>query len=284
MNPRENPETIKLFERLAAWTWSIIPLAAEEKISWGEQTLTEHLLLAIKLAGLCNVRVRQKPLSANGQESKTGLDWEWWIGSPGEWWRFAVQAKKLDWSERRYTKLNHKVDKEPQHEILERYATDNLAIPLYCLYNHVAKFVPQGHWRCCCEPPEIEQFGCTVTGLDNVKEALKTRSARTFDYFLRQTDTYPWRCLVKCPNKLRNLVAKRYGDKYQPLKQLPAEIERLRVGLAADDSDEPRENQLETHFQPGKIIARRLMVVTIAEEQDSPAQISQLRPLPRFQK
>ncbi len=69
-------------------------------------------------------------------ESVKGTDWEWWIGNRTHGYlRYAVQAKKLDAKTNRYSSLNHKVGVGSktlfQHDILEKYAHVNQAIPLY---------------------------------------------------------------------------------------------------------------------------------------------------------
>jgi hypothetical protein len=108
-------------------------------ISQGEETITDNNLLRIRRSQLPGISVWKcpKPL-----ERFTGLDWEWVIGSDYHGWlRYAVQAKKLTVSNKRYISLNHRVNvngsKIAQAAILEAYAASNQAIPLYCFYNYV---------------------------------------------------------------------------------------------------------------------------------------------------
>jgi hypothetical protein len=269
-----NRKTVQLFERLAAWIWTTIPSAANEGVSWGEQTLTEHLLLEIKCAKLPNVWIRQyppDPMNAGTKlrEDVTGLDWEWWIGSDRRrWLRFAVQAKKLDLKSQRYEKLKHMVGTVAQHDILARYAEDNEAIPLYCLYNYVQNLDAGQGWQCCINSGRPEQLGCTLTPLIAVREALEKRGKRTFAYFHSQPSTIPWRCLVKCPN-LRPIIDNHWGG-CNPKDHLPAEIESLRHeiqtasrGPGSDSLMPPTPDHQVGHM----IRPRHVMVVELAEDQ-----------------
>lgn len=107
------------------------------------------------------------------------------------WYRYAVQAKKIEVRTGRYAQLGHKVGGVLQLDILEPYAKANDAVPLYCFYNHVDGAVP---WNC-NYAVEIEQLGCSVTPSKVVRAALKKRGARTFAHIHNQKQTLPWRCL-----------------------------------------------------------------------------------------
>lgn len=43
-------------------------------------------------------------------------------------------------------------------------------------------------------------MGCMVTPAAVVEQSLRIRGSRTFDWMHMQTETIPWRCLVKCPS------------------------------------------------------------------------------------
>jgi hypothetical protein len=117
--------------------------------------------------------------------------------------RYAVQAKKLDFKSNRYASLNHKVgggkSAEFQHDVLEKYATANKAIPLYAFYNHIEPSDYPSKWNCRL-PFDVTKFGCTVTPLKNIKVALKKRGWRTFEKIHKFPETIPLRCLAVCPN------------------------------------------------------------------------------------
>ena len=220
---------VALFECLAEKTWFRLQASLDLDISQGEETLTDTNLLEIKMAALKSVVVRKCP---KDKERLTGIDWEWWIGSAKRGWRrYAVQAKKLNLKSLRYDQLGHCVDHTPQHRILEQYAINHHAIPIYCLYNYLRRpsKKAQNIWarHCCLSPVQIAQLGCTLTSLEHVQHALRTRGLRTFRFIHnKEGRTIPWRCLVKCPNLDKYIAAKWGGDWVFP--ELPPEIERLR--------------------------------------------------------
>jgi hypothetical protein len=277
-----NVKTVELFERLAAWVWTTIALSAEEGISCGEQTLTEQLLLEIKRARLPNVRVRQYPpdLANPGAilgENVTGLDWEWWIGSPRRHWlRFAVQAKKLDLDSQRYQTLNHVVGTMAQNEILARYAEANDAIPLYCFYNHVRSLDPGRSWQCGIEAGRPEQLGCTVTPLSAVQKALRKHGSRTFDYFHSQPCTLPWRCLVRC-GSIRSVIDEHWGGS-KPKDHLPPDIETLRTSFRGEDTHRAAQD----HQEGDEIRPRRVLVVDLGDHEGRTPETPPIPPLKRY--
>jgi hypothetical protein len=191
--------SVKLFEKLASYTWQRILYSEEFKISQGEETITDLNLLEIAMSQYSGVKVIK---TAKYDEKNQGADWEWWIGNSSiGYLRYAVQAKKIDKKFIHYKSLGHKVESERQIHILERYARNNGAIPLYCFYNYSKNTDLSPYWHCNL-PPDDKQLGCTVTPLENVKEALDQRGKRTFDYLHKFDSTKPWRCLVQCPSLL----------------------------------------------------------------------------------
>lgn len=189
------------FEYLAKDTWETLRDATALHIAQGEETITDNLLLYLARQHLPNLRVIKTPKSL---ESEKGTDWEWWIGNSHTGFvRYAVQAKKLDGTTYRYSKLNHLVGKAPhqesQHVVLKKYATANDAIPLYALYNNIELSDYTHFWQCPL-PQEVEQLGITVTPLKNVETAITTWGGRTFQSLHKHSDTIPLRCLVRCPN------------------------------------------------------------------------------------
>lgn len=204
-----NPQVVRLFEGLADATWDRINFGQQLKCSQGEETITDINLLEFKRARLRNVRVIK---FNKAQESDTGLDWEWWIGSYRRgWWRYAVQAKKLDSSytpkagtlERveRYSSIRHKVDHQFQIDLLEKYALANKCIPLYCFYNYTTESDLHRYWHC-SDTYDKNQLGCTVAPINIVRNAFYTRGAKTFQFIHSYKSALPWRCLVKCPHVL----------------------------------------------------------------------------------
>lgn len=194
-NLLNNSKASILLEKLANDTWERLKYGEELNCSQSEETITDINLLEIKRARLPDILVSK---SDKSQESVTGIDWEWWIGSNSSgWWRYAVQAKKLS-KERKYHKLRHKVGTEYQIDILEKYAKANNCIPLYTFYNYTDSNTLHQNWHCNLDF-EKEQLGCTVVPIDIVRQAFQIRSDKSFASLHNNKRSLPWRCLVKCP-------------------------------------------------------------------------------------
>ena len=182
----------ELFAILARSTWRTIARTHRNRVAFGEDAITSYNLDALSSPG---VGVVVEDTRVN--EATKGCDFELWVGSDTlSWSRYAMQAKKISVASASYLKLNHKVGKRYQIDVLASYASANRATPLYCFYNHSSK----AHaWNCNLQPPEVEQLGCSVTPLYVVRTALKTRGGRTFTWIHQRPETLPWRCLVHCP-------------------------------------------------------------------------------------
>lgn len=187
-------DAICLFESLASATWDRIRFGEELDCSQQEETITDTNLLDIKRARLANVRVQK---IGKKTESKTGLDWEWWMGSNRiGWWRYAVQAKKVNKS-RQYG-LRKKVGDRFQFDILDEYSRANDCVPVYCFYNFNPSHRNARYWNCNL-PFDEPQLGCTLARMDVVKQAFKKDAPKTFRSLHFSKETLPWRCLVRCP-------------------------------------------------------------------------------------
>lgn len=223
----------ELLESLAKSTWNRIHDGHRLHVSQGETAITDHLLLEIARFGSPFIQVAKTPLDVEGSQ---GTDWEWWIGATGlGWLRYAIQAKRVNWASGRYDQLGHTVGGEHQWEILDRYATGNRAIPMYCFYNHVERRSFAEYWHC-HRPEEPAQLGCSVTPLWVVDEALKSRGCRNFNWIHQCDATLPWRCLVRCPPFLSHIKTKGWAD------GVPPEVEayfRLRPKVYDAPPDQP---------------------------------------------
>ena len=181
--------------------WERLENAKKYGVSQGEETLTDNLLLYLASQNLTSIKIIQTPKNVEGVK---GTDWEWWIGNRNQGYlRYAVQAKKLNPNSNRYASLSHKVGvgkgAELQHDVLEKYANANHAIPLYAFYNHLEPSDYPSKWNCPL-PFDLTKLGCTVTPLKNIKVALKKRGWRTFEKIHQFPETIPLRCLAVCPN------------------------------------------------------------------------------------
>lgn len=202
-------------EVIAKHTWQTLNDSRKFGISQGEETINDNILLYLLRQRLPSLHLIKTP---KNKEAQMGTDWEWWIGNPSEGYlRYAVQAKKLNFDTRRYGKLKHLVPtasgNEFQHEILKKFAIANNAIPLYALYNNISLPVSTNHWHCGLAL-DHEQFGITVTSLNNIEYAINNRGCRSFDSLHLQSQTLPIRCLANCPpqcTKARKCPVSKWG-------------------------------------------------------------------------
>lgn len=259
----------ELFEGLAKATWERLRYGEELHCSQSEETITDINLLEMKRAQLYNIRVWK---AARSEEAKTGLDWEWWIGSGSNgWWRYAVQAKKLHQS-KRYETLSHKVRGERQIDILARYAKAHRCIPLYCLYNYTKQFDKEEHWHC-CRPANPEQIGCTVASIDIMKTASEKHGGKSFDAIHRQKEVLPWRCLLTCPTlptSLGNRSHRLAGEGYKTVQvydDLPSFlIDRQEVTFSPSQYHEDYLRSSPGYDDNLRISPKRIMVIDTASQ------------------
>ena len=138
--------------------------------------------------------------TSKSDESTSGTDFELWLGSDQlGWFRFAIQAKKLNLRDGRYSTLTQYNSHGRQVDLLEQYAQYNDAAPLYCLYNFADDADELEHWHCCNGCPELKELGCTVTPSSNIQRAICEQGAKNFYSIHNRKSTLPWRCLVGCP-------------------------------------------------------------------------------------
>jgi hypothetical protein len=191
-----------VLESLARSTWERLRDARTLGIRFGEETITDLLLLELKRLGSGQIRIIQTPKSI---EKTSGTDWEWWVRAPGNagWYRFAIQAKKLDSKSNRYERLRHRVGPVLQLNLLKQYAWKHGAIPLYCFFNHVDNFDAaklRQVWHCCDEKRELQQLACTVVPLPVIEYVVTPRVSKSFSAVHSHRGAVPWRCLLKCPH------------------------------------------------------------------------------------
>lgn len=253
-------KAVGLFESLAAGTWDRIRLGEAMRVRQGEETISDLNLLEIARAKLPNVAVRKE---TKPKEGKTGIDWEWWIGSDRVgWWPYAVQAKRVS-LQRRYPGLRQKVKGRYQIEILADYARREGRIPLYCFYNYCERPDPGVHWHCSL-PYDEPQLGCTVVPLETVRKHWGTWGRKSFDAVHRNRDAFPWRCLVRCQEFIgagvaRNALATGEFGGAKRVARLPARIRELVQSRQAAKVDGQE-------VYDGEVRPERILVVDVEPE------------------
>ncbi len=188
-------------------------------VRFGEETITDLLMMDLFVQGSKVALFRQ---TSKPDESMWGTDFELWLGSERlGWFRFAIQAKKLDLRTDRYASLTQSNVNGPQIDLLEQYAKRKRATPLYCLYNHTDGADEVDHWHCCTSPADVKELGCTVTPLSNIASAIDEWGGKNFDSIHKNKSTLPWKCLVSCPKVWYLLHAKAGNETASPIQETP---------------------------------------------------------------
>ena len=213
----------KMFEDQARYTWQRLGFVRESYTSrgvlgpvrFGEETITDLMMMDMYERGSTIALFEQ---TSRRSESRSGTDFEFWLGSEHlGWFRFAIQAKKLDARTGRYSSLTQWNDYGKQIDLLENYAKANRAASLYCLYGYEEQATEREHWHCCTGCPDVQELGCAVTPSLNIREAINTTGAKNFKSIHGKKNTFPWRCLASCPKIQDSLEAKSKGDTPRPL-------------------------------------------------------------------
>ena len=192
-------------EKIAEDTWQRMKYAQLFHVRLGEETLTD--ILALEWTRYSSKKSLPSRLfqTTKRDEAVRGTDLEIYVHVGNR--RaiiLAVQAKKLDKSTGRYLKLNANAGKNNgrQIDVLEKYARQIGAIPLYLLYNYVDSFNSQMTWHC-RRQPDRTQMGCTLVPSCRIHDVLSwPRGRRNFDGIHIFADAVPWRCILDCPRGL----------------------------------------------------------------------------------
>lgn len=236
------------FEDITRRIWSDINLSNKYGTLYGEETITDSILLELVKQNYVNIKILQTPKVL---EAIKGTDWEWYVGSHTYGWiRYAIQAKKLNPKTNSYGSLNHKVRQSSnvnyQINLLRTFADANGAVPLYNFYNHYPSATETGHWQC-SKPFDKELLGWTFTTLTNVETAIKTRGSRTFDKIHQLKYTLPIRCLLTCPyfkslyqdQTTIGLTGDFLGESFQKVATLPKQFLNAReIGILEEFPEE----------------------------------------------
>ena len=188
--------------RISEDTWNRLKQAQAFEVRLGEETLTDILTLDFaRLAGKHEIRLFQTP---KPKEAKQGTDLEVFLNTGrGTTIRYAIQAKKL-YPRKGYTHINAKAGKSSrsQIDVLEDHAKRVGAIPFYLLYNYINHAEASGCWNCCQCLVDEKQLGCTLVPSWHIREAIRLRGCRTFDFLHSYPEALPLRCRFDCPNRL----------------------------------------------------------------------------------
>ena len=201
-----------MFESQSRETWRRLSYVRDSSksrgvlgpVRYGEETITDLLMMRLYLGGFSVALFQQ---TSRPDESVWGTDFELWLGSvQAGWFRFAIQAKRIDLKDDRYPKLTQKNSIGKQADLLEAYAGANAAAPLYCLYNFTDDVDGSKHWHCCDtnRSRDVEELGSTVTPLWNVRRVIDNGPMK-FQKVHCDCSALPLRCLVACPKVMDSL-------------------------------------------------------------------------------
>ncbi len=210
-------QSTSLWERLGYVRESIKSRGVLGPVRFGEETITDLLMMDLFVQGSTVALFKQ---TSKPDESMWGTDFELWLGSDRlGWFRFAIQAKKLDLRTDRYASLTQSNVNGPQIDLLEQYAQRKGAAPLYCLYNHTDGADLLDHWHCCTPPANLKELGCSVTPSSNIRKAIGQWKGKNFKSIHRRKGTLPWKCLVSCPKVWYLLQVKSRKEFQSPIIQ-----------------------------------------------------------------
>jgi len=173
-------------------TWDALRLGRVTGVTWSEPTITEVNLLDIQLRLADIVRVFK--FSAWEESTKTGADWEWWIGQPGRWLGLRIQAKKIHRYGRRYPKLAYRSASGLQADLLIGDAIPTMT-PLYCFYNYWDDSPPRMWWNCPHFQRDPRLLGCAIADAYAVRNLIHAGKNRVDDVLPL---CLPWSCLACC--------------------------------------------------------------------------------------
>jgi hypothetical protein len=187
----------------AAWVHDRLNLAAALSVPAGEETITETLLLDLRVALGCYLEI--EPFTKYQESRRTGADWEWWFcdGLGQRMYGMRVQAKKLKYKAGvPYYDLGYKPRLSTKRQVDRLIsAADRDGIPaLYALYNGPELDLSCFAWTCCTEPKGAHVFGVSL-----LSGEAALRLADSGDTSLAQAGSFsrPWSCAALCPQPLR---------------------------------------------------------------------------------
>lgn len=210
-------------------TWEILKISEESEISISEESITDLILLELYLSN--RFKIQSKKFTKK-QESNIGADWEWWLGSKGNWLGLRIQAKKL-YSNLEYGALkdNDQIDK-----LIEEAENNNPPmIPIYVFYNYWNTIKHAIEWQCDINPSCFDflgnenLLGCGLSHANSVQDQINSSAFKKIGDMIKIM--YPWSCLFCCcfnsekdwdlPKNALNFIKNNFSDKFQ--KEYPEE-------------------------------------------------------------
>ncbi len=195
----KEPSTLCVtFERLSSAVWTDLGDARNYKLSFGEESVTDRLLLELKRQHSTEIEIVQ---FNRRQEARSGADWAWWFQGK-KWLGMRVQAKKL-YPSRRYEALGDHVgnSKKLQIDVLLKQSKEDNLYPMYCFYNFwdVAAYpLASVPFNCGTFMPREHLMGCMLASAANIKR-LAVKLGKD-DLATVAQCSFPWLCLVCCPS------------------------------------------------------------------------------------
>lgn len=190
----------------SSWVWRKLREARTNDFQVGEESLTDFVILNIKMWGAGKIVVDTFTRNA---ESLNGADWEWWFTGPsGQWLGMRVQAKVLKLASEEYEHLHYKNKNGYQADLLISDAKKYNLIPLYCMYNNWEPNKYKANWKCKTHKASVLHYGMSILRPEIVQKlrAGNRRSLASAIEYLR-----PMHCMFCC---------KGYGGDDLPMRAL----------------------------------------------------------------
>lgn len=159
-----------------------------EKVSYGEETITENNLLEI----LRRHKHKRTQLTAisKGQEAKTGADWEWVIVGAKYSFFMRVQAKRTKKNNK--LSIKHKVGNTGQQQIdILINGCNSITscwMPVYCFYSKETERVKWKHTPSGRHINKKYKYGCLIAPAEEVKK-ISVKSIKDVEGI-----ALPWHC------------------------------------------------------------------------------------------
>lgn len=183
-------------------TWRELEAGYNAHQRLDEESVTSYHLM--RLATAVPAVILEKHY--RGREARTGADWEWWVGRPGAYVGFRVQAKIIDAAGMSYRNLfTSRTNALKQVDKLIDNAT-NASRPLYPLYAFYNFWLPGAHpvlrWPCPRHATEPRCAGWMIASAESIRDVLLTAPSKKLAPLSRLM--YPVSCAFCCPRSCRS--------------------------------------------------------------------------------